>query len=391
MITSDSALAELCRLLKGCSSIGLDLEFQRERTYFPRLCLVQIACPEIEGKGLALVDPFGVRRLGPLFELLADPRIETIVHSGSQDLEIIHNSSGLVPRNVFDTQIGGALIGYGDQPGYATLVEKILGVRLAKLETVTDWSRRPLTEGQVAYAFDDVRYLHSLRQHIGRELEKLGRTEWAREEMAHYEDESTYVKDSSGLFLKIARARILNRRGLAILRELAVWREEEAMRRDEPRGRILSDDVLVEIARRAPTRPSNLEVLRGIHPGELRRSGSEIVAAVGRATKLPESQWPEIPAGRNDDPETSLSVDLLEVFLKARARQARIGASYLGSRQDLADLLESIRADTPASDGVLLLQGWRKRLIGEDLVALALGRLSLHIDPESGCVTTTNR
>ena len=395
MIATDSALKEYCATLRERPSFALDMEFQRERTYYARLYLIQIAAPKEGGDELTLIDPIGARNLQPLFELVADPSIETIVHAGSQDMEIVYQMSGLLPRNVFDTQIGGALVGYGDQPGYATLVEKILNVRLSKLETITDWSRRPLTDGQVHYALDDVRYLHALRNTIGERLAHHGRESWALEEMEHYGERTNYERDPSRLYLRIGRIRSLNRRGLAILRELAAWREEEAIRRDEPRGRVVSDEILVEAARRAPTKPADLQILRGLHPSELRRSGGAIVEVVSRALAIPETEWPDPPIIRAEDPELSLTVDLLEVFLRSRAREADIGPSYLGSRHDLAELIDAIRSDAPDGgangETPLLLTGWRRELVGDDLVAIATGRVNLQVDPESGRVTTSNR
>lgn len=392
MIATDAALKDLCRRLRSGPSFAIDVEFQRERTYYPRVQLIQVAGPADEEDDIALIDPLQVKNLRPLFELVADPAIETILHAGGQDMEIAWQLSGLAPRNVFDTQIGAALVGYGDQPGYANLVERILSVRLGKLETVTDWSRRPLTPGQVEYAMDDVRHLHALRQRIGKRLADMGREDWAREEMAHYEERATYEKDLSRLYLRMGRTRSLSRRGLAILRELAAWREEEAMRRDEPRGRVIADEVLVEVARRAPSRLAELQVMRGMHPGELRRSGDALLALVERARALPESDLPEPSLPRSEDPEVALTVDLLEVFLRSRAREADIGPSYLGSRQDLAELVDSVRGRRRERENPpALLTGWRRTLVGDDLVAIASGRVNLHVDPDTGHVTTSSR
>lgn len=376
MIETPGALTDLCRRLSERPSFGIDMEFQRERTYFARLYLVQV-CDEDD---LFLIDPLAVRDLSPLYALIGDPAVETIVHAGGQDMEIVYQQAGFVPRNIFDTQIAAALIGVGDQPGYATLIDRFFGVRLSKTETVTDWSRRPLSEAQVAYALDDVRYLAELRRRLGNRLVELGREAWAREEMTHYEERETYEKDLSRLYLRVSRFRSLQRRGLAVLRALTIWREEEAIRRDEPRGRIIPDEVLVEIARRAPTRITDLQALRGLHPPEARRSGDALLATVKGALASPESSWPPVSTPREDTTDLSLVVDLLEVLLRARAREVEIAPSYLGTRSDLAELVDHLREGSLG--GPHLLSGWRRELIGDDLVRLARGESALRVRPD---------
>lgn len=392
MISTERELVELCARLRGRTTFGIDMEFQRERTFYARLQLVQLAADD----ELFLVDPLALPNLAPLWELVCDPAIETVVHAGGQDMEIVYQLAGRVPRNIFDTQIGAALIGIGDQPGYATLIDRFFDVRLSKTETQTDWGRRPLSDAQVAYALDDVRYLAELRRRVGQRLETLGRTSWAVEEMRHYEDAETYVKDPRRLFMRVSRFRSLQRKGLAILRELAAWRESEAIRRDEPRGRIIADEVLVEIARRAPTKTADLSALRGLNPGEVRRSGDGLLAAVRAALALPEAEWPLLAPPRAEDPEVALASDLLEVFLRSRAREAEIAPSYLGTQADLAALVDHVRGGArvdalPDDERPALLSGWRRQLVGDDLVALAEGRVSLHVDPASGRVVATAR
>jgi ribonuclease D len=391
MIATDSGLKELAEQIGRSPSFGLDLEFQRERTYFARLCLIQVSFRAEREEQLAIVDPLKVRDLKPLFDLVADPEIETIVHSGSQDMEIVYQQGNVVPRNIFDTQIAAALVGFGEQPGYATLVDRIMGVKLGKLETITDWSRRPLTSGQEAYALDDVRYLLELRLQLGRKLETLGRVDWAREEMLHYEEEGTYERDLQRLYLRLPRTRALSRRGLAVLRDLAVWREKEAMARNEPRGRVVSDDVLLELARRVPRHIPDLTILRGLHPMEIKRSGNAIIETVAQAMRLPESEWPMPQFQRTDDPEVSLSVDLLEVWLRSRAAEMEIGPSYLGTRHDMAMLYAWAQGEPAGEEIIHLLTGWRREIVGDDLVDIAQGKASLHLEPASRRVVLTRR
>lgn len=381
-------------------SFGLDLEFQRDRTYYPRLCLIQVALP---GKAadteaadgavrLLIIDPMVVPNLAPFWELVADPAIEKILHAGRQDMEIAWGHGGILPRNIFDTQIAAAMIGAGDQPGYATLVERFSGVRLSKLETVTDWSRRPLTPGQLEYALDDVRYLHDMRGVIGKRLASLGRVEWAAEEMIHYEEVATWDPDLSRLFLKLPRVRSLSRKCLVVARELAIWRELEARRRDEPRNRIVSDEILVEVARRLPKGIPQLEILRGFHANDARKVGQALIEVVVRAEAIPEDQWPELRAIPAEDAERSLVVDLLEVYLRSKAREEEIAPSYLGAKADLLALVDAARGKrNPGLETPLLLTGWRRTMVGDDLVRICEGRTNLHVDAPTGRVTTSDR
>lgn len=281
----------------------------------------------------------------------------------------------------------------GEQIGYGPLVERLVGVKLDKLETLTDWARRPLSPAQVAYALDDVRHLFSVRDTLKARLAEKGRSQWVVEECTHYEQIETYEADPRDAWVRISRTRTLEGRGLAVLRELAAWREETAQDDDEPRGRLANDEILVEIARRLPKQPRELEAIRGLHPNVIGRYGNAIIAAVGRGTAVPEKQWPPLPVGRFEDPNVAITLDLLEVVLRLRALEAEIAPSYLGNRRDIAELLEFNRSggDAAASEEVcpVLLRGWRRDLVGDDLVATIRGRQTLRIDPATAQVSTT--
>lgn len=382
LIGTTEGLMALCERVREAGAFGLDMEFQRETSYYAKLHLAQVA---LRGRGnvteVVLVDPLAIESLRPLFELAADPRVETIVHAGGQDMEIVHQLSGLVPANVFDTQIAGGLAGYGEHPSYRTLVKAVLGVRLSKAESRTDWSRRPLTEGQLTYAHDDVVHLLPLRDRIGRRLEELGRTEWAAEEVVHYGERSTYERDPSRLYMRVRRATSLERRELAILRELCVWREQEATRRDRPRGRVVPDDVLIDIARRAPNDIEDLRVLRGLHPKEVERSGEAILLAVERALRQPRGEWPH-PIRDDRSSDVGTVVDLLEIVVRATSRESGVARAYLGNRQELGDLVEHLRGRRPETP--ILLTGWRKQVVGDRLVEFAEGRAALAVDQRTG-------
>jgi ribonuclease D len=381
VITRPSDLEALARRLRDHGAFALDMEFQRERSYWPKLQLIQVGLPD----EAAAVDPLAIQDLSPLFDLIADPALEKITHAGRQDAEIFFARAGRPPANLYDTQIAAALVGYGEQVGYGTLVTRLLGVRLEKKERITDWGHRPLSPAQLDYALDDVRYLIPMRDRLNEELEGRHRRDWLREELAFYEDPGLYTQDPSRLFMKISRWRSLNRRGLGVLRELAIWREEVAAHRDLPRPRVAADDVLVEIALRKPQVPDDLKPLRRLHPKDLERYGEAMVAAVQRGLQVPDTELPNPPKPPRDDPEVALVVDLLGVFLRQRARQEKIAPSYLGNQRELTALVEWLRSPH-RGDPPPLFQGWRRRVAGDGLVDLYEGKTRLRVDRQTGAV-----
>jgi ribonuclease D len=277
----------------------------------------------------------------------------------------------------------------GEQVGYAALVERILGTRLRKTERITDWGRRPLSGAQVEYALSDVRYLLPIREHLDRELGKLHRRDWLAEELSFYEDPDTWRVDQSRIHTRVSGWRTLNRRNLAVLRELALWREETAARRDVPRNRVAGDDVLIEISLRRPSAADDLRPLRRLHPRELAQSAALILAAVERGMRIPEQDLPVPIRGHREDPEHALLADLMAVLLRKRAREHRIAPSYLGNQKSLLELVGWLSGprEEPSPP---LLSGWRRRLVGDDLVSLFEGKTTLRVDPGTGSVITEN-
>ncbi len=381
IVTSPRDLAELAATLRRHGVFALDMEFERERSYWPRLQLLQVAVPGL----VAAVDPLALDDLAPLYELIADPAIEKVTHAGRQDAEIFYLKTGRPPAAIYDTQIAAALVGLGEQVGYAVLVQRLLGVRVAKHERVTDWGRRPLSAAQLEYALNDVRHLLQVRDALDADLRELKRETWFREETGFYSDPELYRQDPDRLYMKVSRWRSLDRRGLGVLRELVAWREEEARRRDLPRQRVVPDDVLVELAGRRPQRVADLAPLRRLHPKEIERGGEGIVAAVSRGLALPEAQLPSPPKPPREDPDASLAADLLTVALRLRAREIRIAPSYLGNQKDVLELVNWL-ADRRQGAPPHLHAGWRREVVGEDLAAIYEGRGSLRIDPGQGKV-----
>ncbi len=378
IITRPEELSAFVSRVREHDAFALDTEFERERTFWPRLQLIQVGIP---GE-VAAIDPLALTSLTPLFDLIVDPSIQKVTHAGKQDAEIFFNRIGDPPANFYDTQIAAALVGYGEQVGYANLVNRLLQVRLRKAERVTDWGRRPLSDSQVEYALGDVRYLLDLKKILDQELTDLDRSSWLEEELAFYQDVGFYVHDPRRMWMRVSGWRALDKRGLGILRELTVWRENQAQVRDVPRNRTVADDVLVEIALRRPSGIADLTPLRRLHSREIERSGHAILGAVKTGMETPESDLPEASRPPREDADAALVGDLIGVLLKKRAREKRIATTYLGNSKAVSALVAWLSGPRDG-DVPPLLSGWRNELVGEDLVALYEGRTFLHIEQDT--------
>jgi len=374
-LSTTEDLVAFCDEARAEALVGIDMEFERERTYRPILQLVQAATRE----RAVLIDPLASLDLSALWDLVADPAVEVILHAGMQDMEIAFaESGGKIPHNLFDTQIAAALLGMGEQPGYADVVRRITGVHLKKGERTTDWSRRPLSEAQAKYALDDVLHLHQLYDELCEQLEERGRREWLREELRFYENRSYYEKDPEELWLRVSRHRSLKGKQLAILRELATWREHSAAKRNVPRLRVVADDVLIDLARRVPTQVDELHQLRRLHPKEIERGGELIIEAVQRGLDCPEDDWPRLPKQHDEDPELNVTIDLLATFVKYRAREVSIAPSYLGNKKQIASFATAHRQER-SRDEHALGNGWRYEIVGRDLEEFLDGHLALTV------------
>jgi len=378
VIENQKDLETLCGELASRGAFALDTEFVRERTFFIQLGIVQVSAFDLE----AVIDPQTLSSLEPLFELVAAPAVEKIVHAGEQDFAVLYEAGGAAPRNVFDTQIAAALVGYGDQISYARLVAKVTGVQLEKLETLTDWTARPLTEAQIDYSLEDVRYLPEVRRHLGERLSELGRAGWEREEGSRLESETTYRAPEPREFYRRLKASGLSAASLGVLREVAAWREETARARNLPRGWVLRDQSLLEIARRRPQSVKNLRQIRSLKPQQISKDGEAIVAAVraGIAEPVKEDR-PETPHLKMPD-EVESTARLLEAWLYARAAEAEIAPSMLATRGDLKTLAAAHYHSRLPS--LPLLEGWRRELVGQDLLDLLEGKKALRLDGRKG-------
>ncbi len=365
-IDKQTALENLCAELKSATYIAVDTEFMREKTYSARLCLIQIASEHT----IACIDPFKLDSLDPFMDILLDRNILKILHSARQDLEIFHDLSNKVPGPVFDTQIAATLLGLPDQCGYAALVKHLLNIELDKAQTRTDWSRRPLDAAQLDYAADDVRYLLQLYPLILQQLKEQGREDWLSEDFLALENPDLYQLPLDNLWKKVSGHARLKGKQLAIVKQLAGWRELRARERDLPRKWIMADDVIISLARMAPEHPQQLEKIRGLANSRSKNSGSEILAQIQLAQKIPQDQWPRIPAKKTSKNEDVI-VDLLMSVLKFQAQKNNISPAILGARKDVEKLLAG---QTPA-----LMQGWRKKIAGNVLNDVLEGRRILKI------------
>ena len=379
-IQDEVGLKVLCERLRESDRLALDTEFMGEDTYAPRLEIIQVATDDL----IAIVDRRAVPGLNGFLELLTAPNILKIVHAGRQDLEIFSVEGGSISP-VFDTQVAAAMVGYGTQIGYGQLVLQVVGVSLDKTETFTNWAQRPLTAEQLDYAKEDVRYLFALHAHLRDRLKALGRVEWAEEEFQRLQAVSGEEARAPQLrYQRIRGWEGLRPRARGVLRELAVWREHEAHKRDRPRGRVLRDDVLLEIARRGPTTLEGLRSLRGVQPSQVDKYGESLVTAIQRGLSVPDRDLPRAEKRKRVDPESAGLADLLGTALKVRAIEASISPQLLASSADLEVFaLERGRGE---AEKLPILQGWRRALAGEHLREVMEGKLTVGYDPETGQV-----
>lgn len=378
LITNQDELNSACGILAEAPYITIDTEFMRERTYWPKLCLLQLAraAGNWGEEAVFLVDPMADIDLEPVFTLMADTSTLKVFHAARQDIEIFVNLAGVVPIPIFDTQVAAMVCGYGDQVGYETLVKRIANAQLDKSSRFTDWARRPLSSKQLNYAAGDVTHLRVVYESLGDQLEKSGRSSWVEAEMAVLRALSTYVVDPDEAWRRV-KTRSNDSRFLAVVKSLAKWREDEARKRDVPRGRILKDDAVLEIA---ANRPKTREQLLGSR--SLQREGRKpevcdaILAAVVAGEEAPPEQPPHNPRHHMPPrPGAQALSDLLKVLLKAKADKLGVAQRLIASSSELEDLAQGLR------DGVKALEGWRMEAFGQEALRLINGEIALSAGP----------
>ena len=382
VIASDEAVDALCDRLVESSVIAIDTEFMGEEHFIPRLELIQVAA---EGIG-AVIDFPAVqdsKSMARFWDIIGDSRVEKVLHAGRQDLELFAHHAGRLPKPFFDTQIAAAMVGYGAQTAYANLVQRVHGVKLDKAHTFTNWSQRPLSHEQLVYALDDVTYLLPIYKHLRQKLTVMGRLEWVDEEFSRLEASlGAQARDPLERYQRIRGWEGLKPRSAGVLRDLAAWREGEARRRNVPRGRVIRDEVLVQLARQTPRTLDQLRSMRGMYSSEVERNGPTLLATMQQALAKPESEWPEIPRDRKPDPESTGVLELLQSVLKSKAASENIAPTLLATTGDLQTLIE--RTSTEEGVDIPVLRGWRRKLIGDTLLSVLAGGLQVWIDPDAG-------
>jgi ribonuclease D len=368
LITTTSDLAQVCKRLAKHDFVSVDTEFIREQTFWPQLCLIQVAGPDDE----AIVDPLATGiDLEPFYELMANEAVVKVFHAARQDLEIVWTQAKLIPHPIFDTQVAAMVCGFGEAVSYVNLVKQVTGRDLDKSSRFTDWSRRPLSQKQLTYALGDVTYLRDIYKHLKGQLESEGRAGWLDEEIADLTNPRTYESHPEEAWQRL-KLRVKNRKGLAVLIELAAWRERAAQAQDVPRNRILRDEALYDIAGHAPTETTQLSELRTLSEGFARSArAKEIVEAVKRGLARDPKTVPPLRTGTPLPAEKVALVDLLRVLLKACAARARVAPRLIADGDDL----ERIAVEDHPS--VAALKGWRHELFGQYAERLRRGELAL--------------
>ena len=381
-VKTPAALAELCGRLRAAGRFALDTEFVGERTYLPRLCFVQVATEEFIG----LVDTLAFADLDPLWDLVADPNIQKVLHAAREDLRLAYyGGEKRLPQNIFDTQIAAGFIGLPSFPlSYARLAEALMGVKLSKAETRSEWDRRPLTPAQLEYARDDVRFLLPITDKMDRMLERLGRAAWMEEEMGRFSDARTYETAPEDAYLRLRTGRGFTARPTALLRAVAAWREEEAAARDVPARSLLRDEVLLELAQRPPRRLTEFRRLRGFPETEEVSFGAPLLDALNAARALPDDKLPPPLSGTGPEetPRERALGDLLYGFGAALCLDRSLAPELALTK---ADALAVARGQT----GTPLLAGWRRQAAGGELEQIASGQASvrLQVTPTALAVT----
>jgi ribonuclease D len=380
IVTTSQDLTSACQRLSDSDFVAVDTEFMREQTFWPQLCLVQLASPE----DAFILDPMAPGLdLAPFWSLMANESVAKVFHAARQDIEIVWHQANLVPHPIFDTQVAAMVLGYGDSISYDQLVQRITGDTLDKSHRFTDWSRRPLSPAQVTYAISDVTHLRDVYLALSADLAKRGRTDWVGEEMEILTSPKTYRADPESAWERL-KTRVRKPKELAVLMEIAAWREREAQTRDVPRGRVLKDDVLGEIATQAPATIERLAALRSLPRGfERSKWGQDIVQAVTRGLARDPKTLPAIERQRVSGNNGSATLELLKVLLRMTSERHAVAAKVIATVDDLDRIAADDNADVPA------LHGWRRELFGEAALALKHGRLALAI--EKGRVVGVDR
>ena len=368
IVTNTADLKALIAELESAPYLALDTEFLRDQTYWPKLCLIQVASPDVA----AIIDPLADDiDLKPFYELLKKPNIVKVFHAARQDIEIFQQQGGVIPNPLFDTQVAAMVCGYGDAASYETLARRIASVEIDKSSRFTDWSRRPLSNKQLEYAIGDVTHLRKIYEVLDAQLKKTHREAWVADEIAALQSPELYAMNPANAWKRL-KARTSSKRFIALLAAIAEWREREAQTRDIPRGRVLKDEAILEIAAHPPESADTLERIRAIPKGFANsRMGKTLMEAIeiGRHAQPPEGIEPEKPRRKREPSQAA--IDLLKTLLRLRAEDANVAPRLIANADDIESLAAS------EDEGVAALHGWRAEVFGNDAQALRKGELGI--------------
>ncbi len=369
VITKSNDLVALCETLSTQEFITIDTEFLREKTYYPKLCLIQLSGPD---KNAYAVDPLvDDLDLTPLHDLLSNQQVLKVFHSGRQDLEIFFNLTGKVVTPFFDTQIAAMVCGYGDSVGYENIVRQVVGAQVDKSSQFTNWSLRPLSDKQLKYALGDVTHLCDVYLHLRDMLAERGRTEWVTQEKAILNDPATYENDPYKAWERV-KIRSPKPKSLAVLREVAAWREMSAQKRDVPKNWVIRDDALADLAGQAPRDKKQLAKIRNISKDMAEgKVGAQLLDAVAKALSSDKDSWPDVVKKKPLSSKESAVSDILKMLLKIESAENEVAPKIIASAADIEEIAKDDNADVPA------LKGWRKEVYGANAVAVKHGRLAI--------------
>ncbi|MEB8431513.1 ribonuclease D [Cocleimonas sp. KMM 6892] len=368
LIETTEQLENFVNKISNASWVAIDTEFLREKTYYAKLCLVQV-----EAEGLrACIDPLSIDDISSFSSILHNPNIVKVLHAAHQDLEILLQLTGKVPAPIFDTQVAASVLGIGDQMGYARLVEDMLGVSLAKTQSRTDWSKRPLKPAQLEYAIDDVRYLAQIYPKMIDKLKEQDRLSWLDKDFTRATDPEVYASNARERWKKVRGNQVLKRPQLAILRELAAWREDKAEKSDRPRKWIVSDDILLDLSRQQPSNLTEIGEIRGINADRSSNTHQIWLDLIKKGQNTPEEEWPELPRSKKPSPNQNALIDLLMIVVQIQAKKHNITAAVIATRKQLATLVQS--GESRLSDD------WRGELVNEQIHKVMSGEMTIGVE-----------
>lgn len=369
LVENDAQLKDFLALCEKSSYMAIDTEFLREKTYYAKLCLIQVA---VEGC-TAIIDPFTIEDLSVMAPVLTNQNVVKIFHASSQDIEILYHETGVVPDPVFDTQVAAALLGKSQQASYAALVQSFCQVTLPKKDSFTDWSRRPLSPSQVEYAADDVTYLPRIYHDMIEELNEKGRLSWLNDAFAEISNPKKYEIDPRNRYRKLKRVNQLSQRQMAAAREFAAWREERAQKLNIPRKWVVSDEQIVEACRREPRSLDELYMIRGLKESLKSGDARHVLQLINKGLTCPEEDLPQTKTNQRSEANVDIAVDLMNAIVRLRARENKIAPQTLAPHAELMKLARGHDEDCE------LLKGWRYHVVGKELSEFLEGKFLLQL------------